>query len=209
MSGTTQSATTNNGGSQGGGGNAQGLTKDVCPNGDLSPSYYDNSCAQPNGTAPSEIGQAYDFALENELTKLFPMDAARAYDPIVRYEAAIVLSKFAISILKRTPDTSRNCTFTDVANLPSEDREFTKIACQLGIMGLKANGQPSTVFKPSYKLSREMFLVTLSRLLYGTIYNTQPGESDSMRSTHHIKKLKDENIVTQTDANKLKTVEIR
>lgn len=83
------------------------------------------------------------------------------------------------------------------------------MACQLGIMGLRANGQPDVSFNPYMKLSREMFLTTLSRLIYGTTYNTKAGEPDTMRSVHHVKKLKDESIVTQTDVNKLKSDEIR
>jgi hypothetical protein len=182
---------------------------DQCPNGDKSPSYYDKSCDAGSSTTTKELGSAYDFALENELTKLFPIDNARAYDSILRYEAAITLENFATNILKKSPDTSKNCSFSDLGNMSASDKESIKRACQFGIMGLKANGLPDSIFNPYMRLSREMFLTTLSRVLYGDKYNTKPGEPDTMWSTHHVQKLRSESIVTQTDANKLKSDEMR
>jgi len=53
----------------------------------------------------------------------------------------------------------------------AEERNFARLSCELGLMGLEYNGVPATVFDPYAHVSRAMMSTIFSRLLFGDEYN--------------------------------------
>jgi hypothetical protein len=82
---------------------------------------------------------------------------------------------YAINILDMKPDLTRTCSFTDMADQSFEMQSFARIACQLGIMGLKQDGRPDTVFNPNQVVTRAQFGTAFNRLINGTADNTSTG----------------------------------
>jgi hypothetical protein len=96
------------------------LKKDVCPNGDFSPSYYDRECdADDDRSRPpisntstknehlspedniipvptkNKMQTVYEWAYANKLTTLSTFEEARIADAITRAEMAKVMVAFA------------------------------------------------------------------------------------------------------------------
>jgi hypothetical protein len=78
---------------------------------------------------------------------------------------AKMISNFAISLGGLVPNTGKNCTFEDISNQTSELRFYIKLSCQLGLMGLNANGTPDQEFNPEDIVTRAQFGTILSRVL--------------------------------------------
>jgi len=47
---------------------------------------------------------------------------------------AKMISNFAITLAGFTPDTTKECTFTDIGNQSTEMKFYIKLSCQLGLM---------------------------------------------------------------------------
>jgi hypothetical protein len=60
-------------------------------------------------------------------------------------------------------------------------------------MGLKSNGEPSTIFNPNDFVTRAQFWTMLSRLLYGNTYNASVIWNDYY--TPHLKALQKAGIM--------------
>ena len=75
---------------------------------------------------------------------------------------AKMLANYAINILKKEPDTSKDCSFPDVPTALDEayDQGVTH-ACQLGIMGVGIDE-----FRPEDSVSRAEFATAIGRGLY-------------------------------------------
>ncbi len=160
---------------------------------DASSSYYDNTCcsAQETWHASAPICDVSDSPYTQEITDAFqrwynlnitnkcPITEARMENPIIRMEAAKMMSMFTIQIIWLFPDTHKQgCdSFSDVTNLSDEMKFFSKTACQLDLMGLKPDGKtPDTVFNPHEYVDRAQFGTMLSRLIYGDTYNIYSGQ---------------------------------
>jgi hypothetical protein len=104
-----------------------------------------------------------------------------------------MISEFAIKILNKKPDATRTCVFTDVATQSEEMKFYMKTSCELGLMGLNADGTPNTVFNPNGAVTRAQFGTMLSRLLYGNQYNTSSG----VWYEAHLQALKADAIMTK------------
>jgi len=53
----------------------------------------------------------------------------------------------------------------------TEMKFYSKLACQLGLMGLDANGTQVSTFSPNDEVTRAQFGTVLSRTLRGNQYN--------------------------------------
>lgn len=91
---------------------------------------------------------------------------------LIRKHAAKMISQFAINILEKEPSESAGCSFSDMTNENPDMQYYARLACKLGIMGLKSDGTPDTKFNPNAVVTRAQFGTMLSRLLYGNQYNT-------------------------------------
>ena len=87
-----------------------------------------------------------------------------------------MMSEFAIKVVRRTPDESRECNFKDINKEIPELQQYIRLSCQLGIMGLDYYGDPDIIFNPNYIVTRDQFVTILSRILFRNEYNIQHGE---------------------------------
>ena len=92
---------------------------------------------------------------------------------VIRSHMAKMITEFAIRVLGKQPNTKLICSFSDTANESAEMKFYIKTACQLGLMGREADGlSTKKMFDPNEIMTRAQFGTVLSRLLYGTKYNT-------------------------------------
>lgn len=81
------------------------------------------------------LNNAYEFAHNYWITTTDRIENAQMNAPLDRISMAKMLSKYAIKILKKTPDISAKCSFSDVPEaLDLSYDHWVKLACQLGIM---------------------------------------------------------------------------
>ena len=71
-------------------------------------------------------------------------------------------------------------------------------ACQLGIMGVQSDGKTAlTQFRPNSFVTRAEFGTVLSRVLYGTTYNS----TTTQWREGHLENLKEQDIMNIIDPN--------
>lgn len=205
-----------------GGGGWWSTPQDYCPDGDFSESYYDGICDTENihnipdrtdnrnnedekkqietnsmtCDISQELIEAFTFSYDLGITTVSDICKADIYWPLIRKHMAKFLSVFAMKVLDIQPDTERICNFTDMDEESVEMQVFAKISCQLGIMGLKKDGTPDTVFNPNERVTRAMFGTALSRLIYGTKNNIDQNDPRK-RYQEHLNNLKIDEIITQ------------
>ena len=142
-----------------------------------------------------EMNQAYQFAYHYWITtKNNIRDAAMNWH-LTRIAMAKMLSQYAINVLWKTPDTTRQNKFNDISEkLDSEYDDWVTLAYQLWIMWIN---MPWNNFRPYWYVTRAEFATALSRLLY----NTPDWEYEwtSEYYTNHMNKLSQEKIITVTD----------
>ncbi len=141
-----------------------------------------------------ELQSAYTFAYNNDITTMSSLTQARMCDGVIRSELAKMMSNYAINILEQEPDTSRACIFSDLDRQPQDLQEAAKTACQLGLMGLNADGTVADTFNPTNTVDRATFATAFSRLLYGDTYNN----AWSTWYDAHLQALYDNDIITNT-----------
>ena len=154
--------------------------QDNCPNGDTSPSYYDGKCSvteSKNGTPkklwdlewspfPTEINNAYLYAYNLGITSSPTILGADIEGQLIRSHMAKMMVNYAVKVMGRKPDTTKTCSFGDIANQTPEIQEYIKLACQLGLMWIDM-----TDFDPNGIVTRAQFGTILSRTLFGDKYN--------------------------------------
>ena len=179
---------------------------------DHSESYYDNTCCAPSpwhGAAwcdisdspykDEELNDAFHRSYNLNITNKCPITEARLEHPLIRMEAAKMMTMFTVQVIGIYPDTHKAwCDiFPDIQQLSSEMKFFTKTACQLNLMGLKSDGQtPDKQFNPYEQVDRAQFGTILSRLIYGDIYNIYSGEETQYKwYQKHLQALNKDNIM--------------
>ena len=136
-----------------------------------------------------ELQSAYDYAYSVGITTQSSIDAANMYGSLIRAHMAKMMVSYAKEVLGQEPDTSKTCTFTDIADQSSELQGYITQACQMGLMGVGI-----TAFKPNDQVTRAHFGTVLSRALYGDTYN----DGDPYYS-NHLKALREAGIMTKID----------
>ncbi len=97
-----------------------------------------------------------------------------------------MISNYAINVLDKQPDESRECAFDDMINGDAEYQIYAKLACQLGVMGINnVTNEVNKNFNPDEAVTKAQFATILSRLLYGSAYNGD----DENRYVKHVDKL--------------------
>jgi hypothetical protein len=91
--------------------------------------------SEPTDIYTPELREAYNFSYNNSVTKADTIEKAKVFDGLTRIQMANMLSNYAINVLKKVPDSSRNIKFRDVSSKLDKkyDGAVTK-AYQLGIM---------------------------------------------------------------------------
>ena len=133
-----------------------------------------------------ELNDAYTFAFKNGITTMQDIHHANMNWGLNRIAMAKMLSQYAINILKKTPDTTKNCNFWDVTmQMDSDYNNWVTLACQLWIMWVWIAN-----FRPNDEVVRSEFGTSLSRMLFWLADGT-----DQYYSTH-LAKLKKEWIIS-------------
>lgn len=131
------------------------LIKDICPNGDISPSYYDWFCG-------IEINE------EIKKPRHGSAKTKRNETRINRIELAKSVVFFAKEVLELEPNIEKPCIFLDIKNENKNNQLIIEQACQLNLMWVQQNGITSAeIFRPQDTVTRNEFITTLSRLLFG------------------------------------------
>lgn len=137
-----------------------------------------------------EFNNAYKFALRNGITTMDTIDKANMNWELNRIAMAKMLSQYAINILWKKPDTTKQCNFWDVgSSLDGQYNNGVTLACQLWIMWVWI-----TDFRPYDGVVRAEFGTALSRMLYG-LADWEP------YFTTHLTKLKSEWIISNDNPN--------
>ena len=195
-----ETTTTSNGGNGG-----WVSTKDNCPNGDTSLSYYDGKCSltTPTNWATSntgslvgspftdEINNAYLYAYNLGITSSPTILGADIEWKLIRSHMAKMMVNYAVKVMWLKPDTTKACVFSDVANETPELQGYMKLACQLWIMGINPDGTAKEIFMPNAVVTRAEFGTVLSRVLRWDKYNLW-----TLYYTNHLQALKDAGIMT-------------
>lgn len=183
------------------------ITKDICPNGDFSSSFYDGICT---GTWPTqtssgsqsctaysnELNAAYGFAWKNGITTISDCKQADLNGKLLRSHMAKMMSEYAMNVLKKVPDPTKTCLFVDMDNQSNEMQTYAILACQLWLMWYESDGQTqSSMFNPSQIVDRAQFGTILSRLLR---WDTHNGWETYYQN--HLQALQQAWIMTKIDA---------
>jgi hypothetical protein len=116
-----------------------------------------------------ELLQAYTYAHNIGITTIDNIDKAHMYGNLTRAQAAKMLSQFAIQVLGRIPDRTKQANFSDIEGY-KDLSERMETAYQLGLMGVNTKQ-----FYPNSSMTRAEFGTVLSRALRGNAYDTQEG----------------------------------
>lgn len=141
-------------------------------------------------TYSEELEGAYDYAYNNGITTMSSIDNADMYGSLTRIAMAKMMANYAVEVLGKNPDATKECSFPDVSEeLDAQyDNGVTK-ACQLGLMGVGIDN-----FNPNGLVTRAEFGTVLSRALYGDANNGgTPYYAD------HLAALKDAGIMNNID----------
>ena len=149
-----------------------------------------------SGVYDTELIEAYVFAKDVGITTIDSIDEAMLMAPLRRDHAAKMLVNYALNVLRLSLDTSRDCSFADMSTSSFEMASFARMACQLGIMWLQADGiTPMAAFNPDMLVDRAQFGTMLSRLLY-------PGQASvdaDCRYCAHLKLLQEYAVMNIID----------
>ena len=152
-----------------------------------------NKVNNQNNKYSEEMNNAYEFAYDNWITTINTIDRARMNGTLTRIEMAKMLSNYAINVLWKTPDTSKQCNFLDVSNsLDAKYDYWITKACQLGIMWQNVK---SNKFRPYDTVTRAQFVSALSRMMYWI----NDGAWNVKYYEPHMSKLYNEWIISKKD----------
>ena len=87
------------------------------------------------------------------------------YGKLTRSHMAKMMVNYAKNILGKKPDTNIPCGFLDIRNQNKELQGCIMEACQMGLMGIRADGIPDIYFHPDKMVTRAEFGTVLSRVL--------------------------------------------
>ena len=151
-------------------------------------------CSIVNSNFSDEQNQAYIWACEKDITTIRVVEKARLNDPLTRAELAKMMAMYATKVLGKQIVTTGEVNYADVDSSLGDLADFIKLAYQLQIMGIDANGNALEKFNPHALVSRAEFGTVLSRVLFGAKYN-QDGEKWYEK---HLNALKEAKVLSNT-----------
>lgn len=197
-------------------GGSSSISKDNCPDGDTSLSYYDGICELPKTITKklfgevlwiwdrtwslawspftTEINNAYLYAYNLGIVSSPTILWADMEGKLIRSHMAKMIVNYAIKVMWLKPDTTKTCSFGDIGNQASDLQVYIKLSCQLGLMWI---GMMS--FDPEATITRAQFGTVLSRTLFGDTYN-----NGKNYYTDHLQALKNAGIMNDISNPALK-----
>lgn len=128
---------------------------------------------ETNTAVNEEEAQAYVFARSNNITTQETYAEARAYDGVTRGEFAKMLVNFVKTYVDKQADQTKTACM-NYSDIEDQDdlKEYIVTACQMGLMGLETDGETALdEFMPNQSMNRAQIATTISRALYGNMYN--------------------------------------
>lgn len=114
----------------------------------------------------AEQQSAYNYAYTQKITTVSSIEKANMNGSLTRIAMAKMMSNFAINVLWLQPDTSRNCSFSDVSSsLDAQYNYWVTQACQLWLMWIWNDWNKSNNFNPYGTVTRAQFATAFSRAL--------------------------------------------
>ena len=192
------------------------LTKDYCPDGDYTDSYYDWDCWTPeedenhtHGSAwedelyredlyGKEVYDAYKWAYKNWLTTMGTIEEAEPDWYLLRWHMAKIVVNFIINVLwmklpATIPDYCRNWNDDPAIWESDEIKWYATVSCALWIMWID---MVNNEFLPNDIVSRAEFGTIVSRILWWNKFNVRHTPLTPYYKLH-LNQLKLNNIMTQ------------
>ena len=137
---------------------------------------------------------AYKWALENGITTMKTVEAARLDEPLTRAELAKMMVVYIQKVVQKDPVVTGDVSYSDVSEELGDLYGYIKLAYQYQIMWINADGTPIELFNPYGIVSRWEYATVFSRVLFGAKFN-KDGEDFY---TNHLEALKTAEILTNT-----------
>jgi len=74
---------------------------------------------------------AYIWAYNLGITTISSIQEAALDKPIIRKHLAKMISEYAIKVVGLTPDNSKKCNFSDIAQESEEMKYYMRLSCKL------------------------------------------------------------------------------
>lgn len=107
----------------------------------------------------ADLSSAVSYLNTMGITKYSDVESFRANDSITRQEAAKFYVEYAKTILKKVPNTSKTCNFTDEWDIDSSLKSYVVESCQLWIFKWYPDGN----FKPNLNILKWQAIALLLR----------------------------------------------
>ncbi len=155
-----------------------------------------------------EQQDAYNYAYSQKITTVYSIEKASMNGELTRIAMAKMISNFAINVLWLQPNTSIDCSFSDVSS--SLDQQYNygvTQACQLWLMWIWNDWNKTEKFDPNTVVTRAQFGTAFSRALskasWKAVENWNPYYST------HLEYLQSEWIIKSVNEPSPSTVERR
>lgn len=157
--------------------------------------------AMTEAQAVEKFGQeqidAYKWALENGITTMKTIEAARLDEPLTRAELSKMMVVYIQKVLGKSPVVTGDVSYSDVKEELGDLFGYIKLAYQYQIMWINADGTPIELFNPYGIVSRWEYATVFSRVLFGSKFNKDGADF----YTKHLDALKAAWILTNTTAS--------
>jgi len=113
-----------------------------------------------------EQKDAYNYAYSQKITTVSSIEKASMNGELTRIAMAKMIANFAINVLWLQPNTSIDCSFSDVPSLLDGQYNYgVTLACQLWLMWIWNDWNKTEKFDPNTVVTRAQFSTAFSRAL--------------------------------------------
>ena len=145
----------------------------------------------------SEQKDAYNYAYSQKITTVSTIEKASMNGELTRIAMAKMISNFAINVLWLQPNTSIDCSFSDVPSSLDEQYNYgVTQACQLWLMWIWNDWKKTEKFDSYGTVTRGQFATAFSRALSKAFWKVVEN-GDPYYSTH-LQYLRSEWIINST-----------
>ena len=157
---------------------------------------------------PLEQQDAYNYAYSQKITTVSSMEKASMNGELTRIAMAKMISNFAINVLWLQPNTSIDCSFSDVpSSLDEQYNYWVTQACQLWLMWIWNDWNKTEKFDPNTVVTRAQFGTAFSRALSKASWKVV--ENGNPYYSTHLQYLQSEWIIKNVSQPSPSTVERR
>jgi len=149
------------------------------------------------GNYTSEQENAYNYAYSQKITTVSSIEKASMNGELTRIAMAKMISNFAINVLWLQPNTSIDCSFSDVSSSLDEQYNYgVTQACQLWLMWIWNDWNKTEKFDPNTVVTRAQFGTAFSRALSKASWRVV--ENGNPYYSTHLEYLQSEWIIKST-----------